>query len=384
MTSTGKTVTRRPRDRRDRILQAATARFHRDGYSAVSMADIASDVEITAGALYRHFPNKQQLLVEVMLASLDRFEEGLYELTDITQICDRLIDSVLAREHRGILIITESRELDDEQYKLVADRSRAIMDWVAEAIRRARPELSKPDAALLGRSVISVILSPTHHRAGLRPRALHDLLWAATDRVWRSAAVPHPAVRATKPERLALHLLPRREQILYAATQLISEHGYREVTIEQIADAVDIAPSSLYNHFPGKAEILIAAIARAGETMRVGLRNAVQTAADRDEALRMVVEVYVDVALRSDSLIGSMEAEVGHLPSEDRRRVRAGLEDFVRDWAPLVDAPADQARVLALAAIALVNDRIRMRSSRARPGIRDELVSLAHDVLSPT
>lgn len=47
-----------------------------------------------------------------------------------------------------------------------------------------------------------------------------------------------------------------KEKILYEALNLFSNYGYEAVTIRQIASAVQIKESSLYNHFENKRDIL--------------------------------------------------------------------------------------------------------------------------------
>ena len=46
------------------------------------------------------------------------------------------------------------------------------------------------------------------------------------------------------------------ERILDAATVLFSEKGYHATTMREIASAVGIKAASLYNHFPGKEDVL--------------------------------------------------------------------------------------------------------------------------------
>jgi len=50
--------------------------------------------------------------------------------------------------------------------------------------------------------------------------------------------------------------LKTREKIIYEALSLFSVHGYDAVTIRQIASAVGIKESSIYNHFTNKQDIL--------------------------------------------------------------------------------------------------------------------------------
>ena len=51
-----------------------------------------------------------------------------------------------------------------------------------------------------------------------------------------------------------------RERVLNAAEQLFSQRGYNSVTLRDIADALGMKQSSLYNHAPGGKEELFAAV----------------------------------------------------------------------------------------------------------------------------
>ena len=51
---------------KERILQAALALFAREGYAGVSMADIAVELGITKGALYRHYAGKRDIFESIL------------------------------------------------------------------------------------------------------------------------------------------------------------------------------------------------------------------------------------------------------------------------------------------------------------------------------
>ena len=59
------------RDRRERIIEAASERFSTAGYSRTSLAEIARDVDITSPGLTHHFPTKQHLLLAVVERRFD-------------------------------------------------------------------------------------------------------------------------------------------------------------------------------------------------------------------------------------------------------------------------------------------------------------------------
>jgi AcrR family transcriptional regulator len=51
---------------RDRIKEAALRQFSERGYEAVSVSDIAGELGMTKGALYRHFENKRAILDSIV------------------------------------------------------------------------------------------------------------------------------------------------------------------------------------------------------------------------------------------------------------------------------------------------------------------------------
>jgi AcrR family transcriptional regulator len=72
---------------RQALLEAAIARFGRDGYRGSSVAEIARDARLSGTAAYVYFPNKEALFV----AAVDEdaaavVDEGLASLTDAVDL----------------------------------------------------------------------------------------------------------------------------------------------------------------------------------------------------------------------------------------------------------------------------------------------------------
>ncbi len=59
-------ATKQPDTTRDTILDAAFCEIHRQGYQAASIANILAKTGLTKGALYHHFPAKQDLGLAVV------------------------------------------------------------------------------------------------------------------------------------------------------------------------------------------------------------------------------------------------------------------------------------------------------------------------------
>lgn len=62
-------------------------------------------------------------------------------------------------------------------------------------------------------------------------------------------------------------------RILQCAAQLFMEHGYNEVSTEQVAEAADVTKAMVYYYFDSKANLLTAAMVRVMENIRVRTRE---------------------------------------------------------------------------------------------------------------
>ena len=87
---------------RDRILRAASRRFRGHGESAVAIADLMQELELTHGGFYKHFKSKQDLFAE----SIDKaFEEGAQMLLEAAKGArpgaelKSIIETYLSPEH---------------------------------------------------------------------------------------------------------------------------------------------------------------------------------------------------------------------------------------------------------------------------------------------
>ena len=66
---------RERQERRDAIVGAASRVFLRKGLSQATMEDIAREAELSKGALYLYFKNKDELFLNIALAALADFDE---------------------------------------------------------------------------------------------------------------------------------------------------------------------------------------------------------------------------------------------------------------------------------------------------------------------
>jgi len=61
----------------------------------------------------------------------------------------------------------------------------------------------------------------------------------------------------SNPSRRARKKAAARERIIATAMELFSRHGLEGVTVEHIADVVDLGKGTIYNHFKTKEDIVV-------------------------------------------------------------------------------------------------------------------------------
>src|SRR5690349_10798411 len=87
---------RRKSDRRMQLLAAAERLFAERGFLAVRLEDIGAAAGVSGPAIYRHFPNKESLLVELLVGISTRLLAGAREVqsraADAAAALDGLID----------------------------------------------------------------------------------------------------------------------------------------------------------------------------------------------------------------------------------------------------------------------------------------------------
>src|SRR6516162_8537750 len=136
-----------------------------------------------------------------------------------------------------------------------------------------------------------------------------------------SIAVP-TTLRERKKERT-------RRAIIDVGTALFAEQGYDETTLAQIAETAEIAPSTFFNYFGSKADIVFGLLDAVSESAREFLlgRAAHRPAATAvvewiADELPGVEEPFTEVLRRIPTIIES----VPELQAENRLRL-ALLED---------------------------------------------------------
>jgi len=171
--------TRRSRqksDRRSQLLTAAARLMAERGFLAVRLEDIGAAAGVSGPAIYRHFPNKEALLVELLVGVSTRLLAGAQTVaeqsSDPTVALDGLIDFHLDFAlGEPDLIRIQDRDLAhlpvSAQRQVRRAQRHYVEIWVG-VLRQLNPRLDEADARVMAHAAFGLLNSTPH---SLKPRS---------------------------------------------------------------------------------------------------------------------------------------------------------------------------------------------------------------------
>ena len=165
--------TRRSRaksDRRSQLMAAAERLIAERGFLAVRIEDIGAAAGVSGPAIYRHFPNKEALLVELLVGISTRLLAGATEVVKGAPTANAALDGLI--DFHLDFALGESdliRIQDRDLAHLPATAKRQVRKaqrqyveiWVA-ALRRLHGALSETDARLMAHAAFGLLNSTPH------------------------------------------------------------------------------------------------------------------------------------------------------------------------------------------------------------------------------
>jgi AcrR family transcriptional regulator len=171
--STPATTNRRSRaksDRRSQLIAAAERLVAERGYLAVRLEDIGSAAGVSGPAIYRHFPNKEALLVELLVGISTRLLAGATAVvaaaSDPANALDGLIDFHLDFAlGESDLIRIQDRDLQNlpaSAKRQVRKAQRQYVEIWVGVLQQLDDALSEVDARLMAHAAFGLLNSTPH------------------------------------------------------------------------------------------------------------------------------------------------------------------------------------------------------------------------------
>jgi AcrR family transcriptional regulator len=152
--------------------------------------------------------------------------------------------------------------------------------------------------------------------------------------------------------RVEEQLQDKRNRILQAVRQVVSEVGFHGAQVAMVADAADVATGTVYRYFPSKGELFAEALALNAQHEVDVVAAVAKVDGSATSRLADAVRVFADRAVRARRLAWAMLAEPSE-PEVDaarltyRRAFAEVFEELVRAGIRSGEFPAQNAAASA-------------------------------------
>jgi AcrR family transcriptional regulator len=157
-------------DRRLQLLAAAERLFAERGFLAVRLEDIGAAAGVSGPAIYRHFPNKESLLVELLVgisasllagarAVIDRGDDGAATLDGLI---DFHLDFALGEPDLIRIQDRDLAHLPAPAERQVRKAQRQYVEIWVGVLRELNPGRAEADARLMAHAVFGLLNSTPH------------------------------------------------------------------------------------------------------------------------------------------------------------------------------------------------------------------------------
>lgn len=170
--------------RRLELLDAAAELFAERGYAAVRLEDLGAAVGISGPAVYRHFPNKEAVLVELLVDISDYLLTGGRRVVrntadasgTISELVDFHLDFALSKPALIRIQDPDLANLPTSARRDVRRKQREYVEIWVGALRGSDPTLHEDDARTKAHAVFGLLNSTPHSIGRSMSRRSRDVL----------------------------------------------------------------------------------------------------------------------------------------------------------------------------------------------------------------
>jgi AcrR family transcriptional regulator len=157
-------------DIKAKVLQAARPVFARKGYRGATVSDILAEARISRGTFYKYFPNKRQVLFEIVsgiFRTLFESSQDMMSAEDPSLLTVTMRDSLelsyrLFLDNRGVIVVyfREAFRSDPGFYAIWDDFERRMLALFSDVLSRGRQAgvFREVDANLISRAMFMLFM----------------------------------------------------------------------------------------------------------------------------------------------------------------------------------------------------------------------------------
>lgn len=157
-------------ERRESLLQAATACFVESGYDATSMDAIAERGGVSKPVLYQHFDSKHELFMEILMAAVNELQKRVKSVLDAGHEPRERVRSVVEAYYAYLedhpdgsaLLYSSATASDPTILGVIKQLNRSLADEFASSITKSSP-IGDAAAHLLGCGLAGLLTTSGEH-----------------------------------------------------------------------------------------------------------------------------------------------------------------------------------------------------------------------------
>lgn len=131
------------------------------------------------------------------------------------------------------------------------------------------------------------------------------------------------AVVGARSGRVARRRDRKVQEILAATAEVLARRGYHGVSLDEVAERLDLTKASLYHYFPSKEELVSSCLEQLGGALNEQLRNLVEChPGTATEQLRLLIRSHLDLVVRTRPEMARLFIQPQDWPEPYRRRTR--------------------------------------------------------------
>ncbi len=269
------------------IVEQSEVLFRERLYSHVSTSEIASALGISKKTLYKYFSSKEEILriiIEKTSEIINRQLDSIYE-NDRLSFVERVLDCLDALKFMHAQVSPAPLMHDIQRHathawqdvrKSMSGRVSVVAQFLLNGKKEGavRDDVAENLAALLYMSTTAGIMDEQKHR-GITMSS--DQLFACFTQLFYSGMFSDEArvaLEKTREEGHQLPLIPTAtermatenkepglsDHIRTVSRDLFFRYGFSKVRMDEIASELHISKKTLYNHFSGKEDVLMAVL----------------------------------------------------------------------------------------------------------------------------
>ena len=360
------------RNQRERLYAAAVACAARQGYEAMTVADILELSGVSRSAFYVHFANKAECLIaaaaeliEPTVATLKPSAANGKPLA-ASEVFDAFFALIAAQPAAARVCFVELHAVGEDGEEL-GDRAFDVLARTVEELNHEQ-HVDRQISPELARALIAGLRKLIHSRLARGEGA--ELEGAAAE-LWQwLLGVVTPPAPLIVPRRQRTGEGPRfqgytaAERIARSVAALVAEKGYGAMSTDDIAAAASISLSTFYENFADKHDAVLGALEMGGAQVTALAVPAARRAACWEEGVRALYEAICHYFVAEPEMAQLATVGVygaGQEALARRDRVIDSLAAMLGPgFAENPSAPPVSAEAIAATVYALIREQVRV------------------------